>query len=105
MKQPLQPKRNSENRICLDAVIAAIDTLRYTPASVPILDLTLEHQSEQQEAGQMRKSAFTIDAKIIGEAARQHYQVGDVVRVAGFLNLRNPRYPKLILHIQDIEKH
>ncbi|MDO5686064.1 MAG: primosomal replication protein N [Neisseria sp.] len=91
------------NYVCLEATISALDTVRYTPAGIPILGLTLEHASEQEEAQVQRKCRFTIEAKIVGAAAGQTFHIGDTVRCEGFLNVRNPRYPKLQLHIQNIE--
>ena len=41
--------------------------LRYTPAGLPALDLSLKHESEVSEDGQPRKVSLEIRAVAIGE--------------------------------------
>ncbi|MBP3220505.1 MAG: primosomal replication protein N [Neisseriaceae bacterium] len=91
------------NNICLEAVIISQEPLRYTPSGTPVLSLLLEHSSAQIEAGQSRKTAFTISAKQINPA-NSVLNVGDKVKVVGFLNSKSHRNPELILHIQHIER-
>ena len=84
-------------------MIISQEPLRYTPSGTPVLSLLLEHSSAQIEAGQSRKTAFTISAKQINPA-NSVLNVGDKVKVVGFLNSKNHRNPELILHIQHIER-
>jgi primosomal replication protein N len=39
------------NHLSLSAVVVQVDTLRYTPAGVPAVNLVLEHQSDVLEMG------------------------------------------------------
>ena len=84
-------------------MIISQEPLRYTPSGTPVLSLLLEHSSAQIEAGQSRKTAFTISAKQINPQ-NSVLNVGDKVKVAGFLNSKSIRNPELILHIQRIER-
>lgn len=84
-------------------MIISQEPLRYTPSGTPVLSLLLEHSSAQIEAGQSRKTAFTISAKQINPA-NSVLNVGDKVKVVGFLNSKSHRNPELILHIQHIER-
>lgn len=84
-------------------MIVALEPVRYTPSGTPVLSLLLEHKSEQIEAGQSRKTAFTLSAKQINPQ-NNDWNVGDKVKVAGFLNSKSLRNPELILHIQRIER-
>jgi primosomal replication protein N len=43
------------NHLVLLACIAELDSLRYTPAGLPALNLQLQHESEIVEAGQTRQ--------------------------------------------------
>ena len=79
-------------------MIVALEPVRYTPSGTPVL-----HKSEQIEAGQSRKTAFTLSAKQINPQ-NSVFNVGDKVKVAGFLNSKSIRNPELILHIQHIER-
>lgn len=45
--------------------------LRYTPAGLPALDLTLEHRGDAMEAGKPRKVELRIRAVAIGELAQK----------------------------------
>ena len=91
------------NNIRLEAVIIALEPVRYTPNGTPVLSMLLEHSSEQNEAGQTRKTAFTLSAKQINPQ-NSLWHVGDKVKVVGFLNSKSIRNPELILHIQQIER-
>jgi primosomal replication protein N len=93
------------NRTELTACIAEQSALRYTPAGLPALDLILEHTSEVQEAGQMRKVQLKLRALAIGSLAERLGQqaVGSVWTFQGFL--ATPRQGKsVVLHIQEFQQ-
>lgn len=89
----------------LKASIAEQAALRYTPAGLPALDLILEHGSEQQEAGHMRKVQLKLRALALGSMAERLGQqaVGSVWTFKGFL--ATPRQGKsVVLHIQEFQQ-
>jgi primosomal replication protein N len=93
------------NRTELKACIAEQAALRYTPAGLPALDLILEHASEVQEAGQMRKVQLKLRALAIGSLAERLVKqaVGSVWTFQGFL--ATPRQGKsVVLHIQEFQQ-
>jgi primosomal replication protein N len=93
------------NRTELTACIAEQAALRYTPAGLPALDLILEHASEVQEAGQMRKVQLKLRALAIGSLAERlaKQAVGSVWTFQGFL--ATPRQGKsVVLHIQEFQQ-
>ena len=93
------------NRTELKACIAEQAALRYTPAGLPALDLILEHASEVQEAGQMRKVQLKLRALAIGSLAERlaKQAVGSVWTFQGFL--ATPRQGKsVVLHIQEFQQ-
>ena len=93
------------NRTELTACIAEQSALRYTPAGLPALDLILEHASEVQEAGQMRKVQLKLRALAIGSLAERlaKQAVGSVWMFQGFL--ATPRQGKsVVLHIQEFQQ-
>jgi primosomal replication protein N len=93
------------NRTELKACIAEQSPLRYTPAGLPALDLILEHTSEVQEAGQMRKVQLKLRALAIGSLAERLVKqaVGSVWTFSGFL--ATPRQGKsVVLHVQDFQQ-
>ncbi|WP_299512542.1 primosomal replication protein N [uncultured Limnohabitans sp.] len=93
------------NRTELTACIAEQAALRYTPAGLPALDLILEHASEVQEAGQMRKVQLKLRALAIGSLAERLVKqaVGSVWTFQGFL--ATPRQGKsVVLHVQEFQQ-
>jgi primosomal replication protein N len=91
--------------LTLDATIAQRDDLRYTPAGVPALSLTLHHASEQSEAGGQRKVECEIAAVAFGETARSlaGLRAGSAIRCAGFVARRWRTGTTLALHIDRFE--
>jgi primosomal replication protein N len=54
------------NRLVLSAQLVERGALRYTPAGLPALDLSLKHESEVTQDGQPRKISMEIKARAIG---------------------------------------
>jgi len=94
------------NAVTLTGTLLAVEPLRHTPAGLPLVGFKLAHESEQSEAGMMRKVMCEIDGVAIGEsaAAVATHKPGEIVNVSGFLARKDRTNPKLILHITHIEK-
>lgn len=92
------------NTLVIAATIQAIETLRYTPAGLPLLRLQLQHDSEQQEAGMNRKVQCVLPAVLIGEKANLPLQSGDQIKVRGFLAQRSAKSTQVVLHIQELQR-
>jgi primosomal replication protein N len=93
------------NQLVLSACIAQASALRYTPAGLPALDFSLEHESEVTEAGQVRQVKAAIKAVAFGSVAETLRQqaVGSSWRFTGFLATpRNGKHP--VLHIQSFQQ-
>ncbi|WP_313298187.1 primosomal replication protein N [Diaphorobacter sp.] len=94
-----------KNQIALTACIAEVQALRYTPAGLPALDLRLEHESVQQEAGTERQVKAAIKAVAFGALAERlaRQALGSNWEFQGFL--ASPRNGKgVVFHIQDIQQ-
>ncbi|MGI9135013.1 MAG: primosomal replication protein N [Rhodoferax sp.] len=92
----------SANSLDLSASIAAVESLRYTPAGLPALGLQLEHASELQEAGVTRQVKVSIKAVAFGTLAERLAKqvIGSVWRFRGFLASTQQR-KAVVFHIQD----
>jgi primosomal replication protein N len=92
------------NRLVLSASLLERRALRHTPAGLPALDLSLQHESEATEDGQPRKVSMEIKAIGIGVITQA---LGDMVLghqglFGGFLApARNGR--GLLFHITSVE--
>lgn len=95
-----------ENSFRLTALLYKTDILRYTPAGVAVLDLTLQHESWQHENGIPHLIRFELPAKLIGpEAEKWQYRQGQHVNVSGFMAQRSRRTFRPVLHIQTITEY
>jgi len=93
------------NQTILSAKIAEVQPLRFTPAGVPALELTLEHESQLQEASQMRSVKAVIRAVALGALAESisRQPVGSPWLFSGFLaSPRNAKY--VVFHIQEFQQ-
>ena len=93
-----------DNQVALTACIAEAQALRFTPAGLPAIELRLEHESKQQEAGQQREVKAAIKAVAFGTMAERlaKQPIGSLWRFTGFL--ATPRNGKhAVLHVQDIQ--
>ena len=100
----------TRNRVTLSGAITAIDTLRHTPAGLPLIHLKLAHQSVQVEAGIDRQTAFEVRAVAMGEiaVAASQFATGDAITVQGFLagerRSGSQIGNQLVLHITNIQR-
>jgi len=93
------------NHWVLTACIAEVQPLRYTPAGLPALDIRLEHESLQREAGADRQVKASVKALAFGALAERlaRQALGSVWSFQGFL--ATGRGGKgLVFHIQDIQQ-
>jgi primosomal replication protein N len=92
------------NRLVLTAQLVERGALRYTPAGLPALDLSLKHESEVTQDGQSRKVWFDIRARAIGEITRrvEKLELGSAHGFAGFLgSQRNGR--GVVFHVTELD--
>ncbi len=92
------------NRLVLAATLVERAALRYTPAGLPALDLSLKHESEVSEDSQPRKVSMEMKAVAIGAVTQVllPLELGSTGLFAGFLtSTRNGR--GLLFHITSVE--
>jgi primosomal replication protein N len=93
------------NQVRLGGTVIARETLRHTPAGVPILTFTLKHESMQVEGAVARQVGFEIEAMAMGDVAQgmSPLQVGQKLRLAGFLASRSRLSTRVVLHVNQFE--
>jgi len=92
------------NRLCMTAVLAQVAAPRYTPAGIPVIDVLFEHESEQEEAGQVRKVSLQLKGVAFGVVSESlsRQPLGAPLEAQGFLtNTRNGK--GVVFHIQDFK--
>ena len=93
------------NQLVLSARIGQANGLRYTPAGLPALDFSLEHESEMIEAGQQRQVKVAVKAVAFGSLAETlaRQAIGSSWTFTGFLaTARNGKHP--VFHIQEFQQ-
>ena len=88
----------------MTARIVERGALRFTPAGLPALDVSLRHESEIRQPGSVRKLSFEIRGRAIGPVSDllEKAELGVEHDFQGFLgSQRNGR--GIVFHIQSIE--
>jgi primosomal replication protein N len=93
------------NQLTLSGEVTSLEPLRYTPAGIPIVSFRLRHTSIQDEAGMKRQADCEVPVVAMSELAMQAkaLQVGDNIKVLGFLTKKSLKNDRLVLHINELE--
>jgi primosomal replication protein N len=92
------------NRLVLTAQVLERGALRYTPAGLPALDLSLKHESQVTQDGSPRQVSVEIKARAIGEITKRlvNVEMGSSHEFAGFLgSQRNGR--GVVFHVTEFD--
>ena len=86
-------------------MVTELQSLRYTPAGIPVVEFRLAHESERAEAGAKRKVRAELDAVAFDAQARllAAGPMGRLLKAEGFLCAKNRRSKKPVLHVTNIE--
>jgi len=89
------------NQLVVVATITERETLRYTPAGIPIVGAILKHSSQQVEAGVARQVEFELPAVAAGEISGRmsRAELGASYQFTGFLARKNRNSKGLVFHI------
>lgn len=70
-----------------------------------MLTLRLAHKSRQKEAGSERDVVCEVEARVVGAVAHQMNALpaGVIVRIEGFIAVRNARSNIPVLHVRTFE--
>jgi len=92
------------NRLVLTAQLVERGAMRYTPAGLPALDLSLKHESEITQDGTPRKVSMEIKARAVGQITQRlaGIEIGSSHGFAGFLgSQRNGR--GVVFHVTELD--
>lgn len=93
------------NRVELQVCLAGRETLRHSPAGVPLLNAVLSHQSGQIEAGSERRVELEIAGIFAGKGAEaaDRLPLGAKLLIRGFLAPKRRQSKLLALHVTEFE--
>jgi primosomal replication protein N len=94
------------NRLQMSGTVVERSALRYTPAGIPVIEMQMQHCSQQVEAGLARQLDFPFGAIAIGETAQQlaGVDLGGELQLSGFLAPRTRRSTRLLVHVLAFEQ-
>ncbi|MEW5786270.1 MAG: primosomal replication protein N [Pseudomonadota bacterium] len=87
----------------MSGVLASASGPRHTPSGLPTLRFLVKHTSSQEEAGRSRNVEVETELVAFGPVARDLALVapGTALRLAGFVDRRSARDPRLELHVTE----
>ena len=93
------------NAVVIDGHLLKRGTLRYTPAGIPALNLTIGHKSIQIEAGGRREARCDVDAVVIGDLAvtLSKQKLNQPLQFSGFLTQHSVKDRRLVLNVVSAE--
>ncbi|HQU62364.1 MAG: primosomal replication protein N [Nitrosomonas sp.] len=88
------------NQTIISGEIVRLGILRYTPAGVPAIDCIVKHHSNQREANVLRQIQCELPVVAFGESAAvmADLNIGDNIKITGFLNRKSQNNQQLVLH-------
>ena len=92
------------NRLVLTAQLVERAALRYTPAGLPAIDLSLKHESSVMQDGRPRQVSVEVKARAIGGITQRitQLELGSTHGFAGFLgSQRNGR--GVVFHVTELD--
>ncbi len=92
------------NRLVLTACVVERGALRYTPAGLPALDLSLRHESQVTQNGTPRQVSMEIKARAVGDITGllNCIELGTSHGFAGFLgSQRNGK--GVVFHVTELD--
>ena len=92
------------NRLVLMACVVERGALRYTPAGLPALDLSLRHESQVTQNGTLRQVSMEIKARAVGDitSSLNRIELGSSHGFAGFLgSQRNGK--GVVFHVTEMD--
>ncbi|MFM9912045.1 MAG: primosomal replication protein N [Methylophilaceae bacterium] len=94
------------NQLTLSGEVTSLEPLRYTPAGIPIVSFRLRHTSIQDEAGMKRQADCEVPVVAMAEMAdkAKTLQVGDSIKVLGFLTKKSLKNDRLVLHVTKLDQ-
>ena len=93
------------NQLELSGEVILLEALRFTPAGIPILILTVRHVSNRSEAGMKRQVECDVPVMAMADLAKKAagLKIGDQIKVAGFLAKKSLKNDRLVLHLNELE--
>ena len=88
------------NELILVGVVSSIDDIRYSPANIPIRNLTI-HFEDSSKKHFFKFVEFEINAVVIGDLVKEDFKINETYQFKGFLDRKSKKSNQLLFHIQE----
>jgi primosomal replication protein N len=88
------------NELILVGVVSSLDDIRYSPANIPIRNLTI-HFEDSSKKHFFKFVEFEINAVVIGDLVKEDFKINETYQFKGFLDRKSKKSNQLVFHIQE----
>ena len=88
------------NELILVGVVSSLDDIRYSPADIPIRNLTI-HFEDSSKKHFFKFVEFEINAVVIGDLVKEDFKINETYQFKGFLDRKSKKSNQLLFHIQE----
>ena len=88
------------NELILVEVVSSLDDIRYSPANIPIRNLTI-HFEDSSKKHFFKFVEFEINAVVIGDLVKEDFKINETYQFKGFLDRKSKKSNQLLFHIQE----
>ena len=88
------------NELILVGVVSSLDDIRYSPANIPIRNLTI-HFEDSSKKHFFKFVEFEINAVLIGDLVKEDFKINETYQFKGFLDRKSKKSNQLLFHIQE----
>ena len=86
----------------LVGAVSSLDDIRYTPANVPIRNLTI-HFEDLSKKNFFKFVEFEINAVLIGDLVKEDLTINETYQFRGFLDRKSKKSNQLLFNIQEFK--
>ncbi len=86
----------------LVGAVSSLDDIRYTPANVPIRNLTI-HFEDLSKKKFFKFVEFKINAVVIGDLVKEDLTINETYQFRGFLDRKSKKSNQLLFNIQEFK--
>ena len=86
----------------LVGAVSSLDDIRYTPANVPIRNLTI-HFEDLSKKNFFKFVEFEINAVVIGDLVKEDLMIDETYQFSGFLDRKSKKSNQLLFNIQEFK--
>jgi len=89
------------NELILVGVVSSLDDIRYSPANIPIRNLTI-HFEDSSKKHFFKFVEFEINAVVIGDLVKEDFKINETYQFKGFLDRKSKKIESAVISYSRI---